>query len=145
MVNTVAAYELYGGPAIIIDFGTATTYDMLSQDGAFIGGITSPGIRICADALYQKAAQLPKVEIKKPKSIIAKNTVDSIQAGLVYGYIGQVEYIVRKIKEEMKEPTVKVIATGGLAKVIAEGTDIFDEVNAFLTLEGLRILYYRNK
>ncbi len=145
LVNAVAGMELYGVPNIVIDFGTATTYDIVDASGAFISGITSPGIRICADALWQRAAQLPKVEIKKPKSIMAKNTIESLQAGLVYGYIGQVEYIVRKIQEEMNLPHIKVIATGGLAKIIDEGTDIFDEYNPFLTLEGLRILYEKNK
>lgn len=145
LVNAVATVELYGAPAIVIDFGTATTYDVLSKEGAYIGGITSPGLRICADALYQRAAQLPRVAIKKPKNIIAKNTVDSIQSGLVYGAIGEVAYIIETIRKETKELNMKVIATGGLASLLDDGTGLFTEVNPNLTLEGLRILYEKNK
>jgi type III pantothenate kinase len=145
LVNSVAAYHLYGGPNIVLDFGTATTYDVVSTQGEFIAGITSPGIQISLDALWQRAAKLPKIAIKKPKSIMAKNTVESMQAGLVYGYIGQVEYIVKTIKEEMKDPNIKVIATGGIAKVIASETDVIDIYDPLLTLKGLRIIYEKNK
>jgi type III pantothenate kinase len=144
IVDIVAAYELYGGPAIVIDFGTATTYDVVTQDGAFIAAITSPGIKITANALWQGAAKLPEIEIKKPDSILARDTITSMQAGLVYGYIGQVEYIIRKIKEEMELPNMKVIATGGLAKIIYEETDVIDIYNPLLTLQGLKIIYDKN-
>jgi type III pantothenate kinase len=145
IVDAVAAYEIYGGPIIVIDFGTATTYDVVSKNFEFIGAITSPGIQISADALWRKAAQLPNIEIKKPKSIMARNTVTSMQAGLVYGYIGQVEYIVNKIKEEVNDPNVKVIATGGLGSIIIPETDVIDEYDILLTLKGLKIIYEKNK
>jgi type III pantothenate kinase len=145
IVNAVAALKLYGGPAIIIDFGTATTFDVIDQMGNYIGGVISPGINISADALWQRAAKLPKVEIQKPEKVIGKNTIDSMQSGLVYGYVGQVDYIVNRIKKEMKAPDTKVIATGGLAKVIAPESKTIDEVNGFLTLQGLRIIYEKNK
>ncbi|MCT4595911.1 MAG: type III pantothenate kinase [Anaeromicrobium sp.] len=144
IVNCAGAYYTYGGPAIVIDFGTATTYDVVTEKGEFITGIISPGIKISADALWSRAAKLPNIEIKKPDSIMAKNTITSMQAGLVYGYIGQVEYIVNKVKEEMNNPNVKVIATGGLAKIIEEETDVIDVNDPLLTLNGLRIIYERN-
>ncbi len=146
IVNSVAAYELYGGPCMVIDFGTATTYDILNEKGEFIAGITSPGIRICADALWRRTAQLPHIEIKRTKGILdAKNTVTSMQTGLVYGYIGQVEYIVNKAKEEMNCPELKIIATGGLAKVIQDGTNVIDHYDGLLTLRGLEIIYQKNR
>lgn len=146
IVNVVAGYELHGGPAIIIDFGTATTYDVVTGKGEFIAGITSPGIKISADALWGRAAQLPKFEIKKPEKILdAKNTIASMQAGLVYGYIGQVEYIVKKVQEELGGGRLKVIATGGLGKIIQEGTDIIDVYDPLLTLKGLSIIYDKNR
>ncbi|WP_058486497.1 type III pantothenate kinase [Defluviitalea phaphyphila] len=145
IVNAVAAMYLYGGPAIIIDFGTATTFDVISEDGEYIGGVIAPGINISAEALWQRAAKLPKVEIQKPKRVVGKNTIDSIQSGLVYGYVGQVDYIVRRIKKEIKAPNARVIATGGLAKVIAPESKTIEEVNGFLTLQGLKIIYEKNK
>lgn len=144
IVGLVAAYELYGGPLIVIDFGTATTYDVVSEKGEFKYGITSPGIQISADAMWQRTAQLPKIEIKKPDSILAKNTVTSMQAGLVYGYIGQVEYIIKKIKEEMNNENMKVVATGGLGRLISDETS---EVNVFdsqLLFKGLKIIHDKN-
>ena len=129
-----------------IDFGTATTYDVVNEKGEFIAGITSPGIRICADAMFQRAAQLPHIEIKKTKSILdAKNTITSMQTGLVYGYIGQVEYIVKKVKEALDAPHMKVIATGGYAKIIQDGTDVIDYYDGLLTLKGLNIIYHKNR
>ncbi|MDF2611299.1 MAG: pantothenate kinase [Lachnospiraceae bacterium] len=145
IVDAVAAYELYGGPLIVIDFGTATTYDMITEDGAFIAGITSPGIRICANALWNETAKLPEIEIKKPKSILAKETISSMQAGLVYGYIGQTEYIVRKMIEESGFSNVKVIATGGLGKIIADETDTIQIYDPMLTLKGLKIIFNKSK
>lgn len=145
IVNLVAAYELYGGPAIVIDYSTATTFDVVSADGVFLTGITAPGVQVCADALTQRAAQLPKIEIKQPQSLITKNTVDSIQAGLVVGHVGETIYIIRKIKEGLGLPDMKVIATGGLARVIDEKETIFDVYDPVLALHGLRLIYEKNK
>ena len=145
IVNLVAANEIYGGPAVVIDFGTANTFDVINEKSEFITGLITPGISICAEALYQKAAQLPKIEIKMPKSIIVKNTVGSIQAGLVLGHIGQTRYIVERLKSELGLPQMKVIATGGLAKVIDPHKEIFDILDPVLTLKGLKILYHKNK
>ena len=145
IVDLVAAYEEYGGPVIVIDFGTATTYDLVTKDGTFTTGVTSPGIRICANALWQETAKLPEIEIKKPKSILAKDTISSIQAGLVYGYIGQTEYIVRKMIEEAKLTDVKVVATGGLGKLIADSTDVIQHYDANLTMKGLYHIYCKNR
>ena len=145
IVNAVAGYEIYGGPLIIIYFGTATTYCVISDKGEYIGGCIAPGIRISTDALFEHAAKLPRVELVKPPQVICKNTVSSMQAGIIYGYVGQVDYIVRKIKQELGAPNAKVIATGGLAKMIAEESEMVDETNELLTLEGLRIIYERNQ
>lgn len=145
IVDAVAAYEKYGGPVIVVDFGTATTYDMIGEDGSFLGGCISPGIRTSARALWGGAAMLPEIEIKKPDIIMGQETVTSMQAGLVYGYIGQTEYIVNKIKEESGIQNVKVVATGGLGKIIVTETDVFDQYDPTLTLEGLRILYEKNR
>lgn len=145
IVNAVAGYEIYGGPLIIIDFGTATTYCVISDKGEYLGGCIAPGIRISTDALFEHAAKLPRVELVKPPQVICKNTVSSMQAGIIYGYVGQVDYIVRKIKQELGAPHAKVIATGGLAKMIAEESELVDETNELLTLEGLRIIYERNQ
>ena len=145
VVDLVAAYEIYGGPVIVIDFGTATTYDLITEDGAFIAGVTSPGIRISANALWNEAAKLPEIEIMKPASILAKETITSMQAGLVFGTIGQTEYIVRKMIEESGLSNVKVVATGGLGKIIADSTKVIEHYDATLTLKGLRILYEKNK
>jgi len=145
IVDLVAAYETYGGPLIVIDFGTATTYDLILEDGSFVAGITSPGIRICANALWSDTAALPEVEIKKPSTILAKDTITSMQAGLVYGYIGQTEYIIKKIKEEIGNEDIKVVATGGLGKVIADETKEIHIYDAALTMNGLRIIYEKCK
>ncbi len=141
VVDAVAAYTLYGGPVIIVDFGTATTYDLITKEGAFTAGITSPGIRISANALWNDTAKLPEIEIERPASILAKDTITSMQAGLVYGCIGQTEYIIRKIKEEAGLDEVMVVATGGLGKLIADSTDSIDVYNPMLTMEGLRMIY----
>lgn len=145
IVNAVAGFELYGGPLIIVDFGTATTYCAISKAGEYLGGAISPGIRISVDALYEKTAKLPRVELIKPESVICKNTIAGIQSGVIYGYIGQVDYIVRRMKKELGADNAKVIATGGLSKLIASESETIDVVNGLLTLEGLRIIYDRNK
>jgi type III pantothenate kinase len=146
IVNAVAAYEIYGGPLIIVDLGTATTYCAVSSKGEYLGGVISPGIKISADALFQRAAKLPRIELAKPDTVIGRNTVTSMQSGIVFGYVGQVDYIVRRMKLEMKEEKeVKVIATGGLARMLASESETIDEINGLLTLEGLRIIYERNR
>lgn len=144
IVDAVAAYELYGGPVLVMDFGTATTYDLVDEKGRFCAGITAPGIRTAAKALWEDAAKLPEIEIKKPASILAQETISSMQAGLVYGQIGQTEYIVQRVKKETGFDNLKVVATGGLGRIIAEETDMIQEYNSALTLEGLRIIYEKN-
>lgn len=144
IVDAVAAYELYGGPVLVLDFGTATTYDLVTEDGCFTAGITAPGIRISAKALWEDTARLPEVEIKKPKSILAQETISSMQAGLVYGQIGQTEYIINQVKKESGYENLKVVATGGLGSIIAEETDAIEIYDRRLTLEGLRIIYEKN-
>lgn len=140
LVDAAGAYYTYGGPCLVIDFGTATTYDVISEKGEFMGGATAPGIGICAQALSSQAAKLPEIEITKPGKIIAKNTVKSMQAGTVYGYIGQTEYIIKKIKEEYGSQ-MKVISTGGLGRIIANETNLIDIHDADLTFKGLKIIY----
>lgn len=144
IVDIVGAYDQYGGPLIVIDFGTATTYDVVTEKGEFKYGITSPGIAISANALWTKTAQLPRIEIRKPPSILATNTVTSMQAGLVYGYIGQVEYIIRKIKEELGNENMKVVATGGLGRLIFDETSSIDIYDPQLLLKGLKIIHDKN-
>ena len=144
IVDAVGAYEKYGGPVLVMDFGTATTYDLISASGEFLAGITAPGIRISAKALWQDTAKLPEIEIKKPASILAQNTVTSMQAGLVYGQIGQTEYMVKKVKEESGLDDLKVVATGGLGSIIADETDCIEVYDRMLTLDGLRLIYEKN-
>ena len=141
IVDAAAAYELYGGPVLVLDFGTATTYDLVDKNGAFVSGVTAPGIRISAKALWEDAAKLPEIEIRKPESILAKETISSMQAGLVYGQIGQTEYIVKKMKEESGYKNAYVIATGGLGKIIADETECIDLYDPQLTLNGLRMIH----
>lgn len=143
IVNAVAAYEKYGGPLIVIDFGTATTFCAINKDGAYLGGAIMPGIGISSEALTERAAKLPRIEIKNPGQIICKNTVSSMQAGTLLGYVGAVEGIVARMKKELKE-NAKVIATGGLAGLIASETSCIDHIERLLTLEGLRIIYEKN-
>jgi type III pantothenate kinase len=143
IVNAVAGFEKYKTSLIIVDFGTATTFDFVNKKGQYCGGAIAPGLMISAEALFQKASKLPRVEIAKPPAIIAKNTVCSMQAGIFYGYIGLVDEIVGRMKTESRE-NPKVIATGGLARLIAPESKTIDMVEEYLTLEGLRILYHRN-
>lgn len=145
IVDVVAAYEIYGGPVLVIDFGTANTYDLVTEDGSFIAGVTSPGLRIAANALWNDTAKLPEIEIALPNTILAKDTVTSMQAGLVYGCIGQTEYIVRRMLEEAQIRQCKVVATGGLGKIIADNTSCIDVYDPHLTLKGLKIITDKNR
>ena len=137
--------EKYGGPVLVLDFGTATTYDYVTKDGCFAAGITAPGIRMCAKALWEDTARLPVVEIKKPKSILAQETISSMQAGLMFGQIGQTEYIVNMVKKETGIPDMKVVATGGLGRIISDETDVIDIYDSSLTLDGLQMIYEKNR
>ena len=145
IVDAVAAYEKYGGPVLVLDFGTATTYDYVTKDGCFAAGIPAPGIRIAAKALWEDTARLPAVEIRKPKSILAQETISSMQAGLVFGQIGQTEYIVNMVKKETGILDMKVVATGGLGRIIADETDVIDVYDSSLTLDGLQLIYEKNR
>lgn len=145
IVDAVAAYEIYGGPVLVIDFGTAITYDLITADGSFMAGVTSPGLRIAANALWTDTAKLPEIEIAMPDTILAKETVTSMQAGLVFGCIGQTEYIVKRMLEESGIKDCKVIATGGLGKIIADATDSIQVYDPNLTLKGLKIISDKNK
>ena len=145
IVDAVAAYEIYGGPILVLDFGTATTYDLVTEDGRFTVGITAPGIKISAHALWQQTAKLPEIEIVMPQSILANETIWSMQAGLMYGQIGQAEYIIKQVKKETGYKDLKVVATGGLGRLVSNETDMIDEYNSDLTLEGLRMIYAKNR
>ncbi len=146
IVNSVAAYRLYGGPCIVVDFGTATTFNVVSEKGEFLGGCIAPGIITGLEGLVNNTAKLPRVEIIKPESIIAKNTVAGLQAGMTYGYTGLVKYIIQKLKEESGYSDMKVIATGGLSEIVlnVDNDKIIDIVDRSLTLKGLKIIYDLN-
>ncbi len=145
IVNAVAAYETYRKAVIVVDFGTATTFDYISPNGEYLGGVISPGVMISSEALFQKASKLPRVEIfAKPKYVVAKNTIASMNSGIIYGYTGLVEGIVNRIKKEVQTDP-RVVATGGLAHLIAQETDTIDAVDDYLTLRGLKIIFDRNK
>ena len=145
IVNSVAGYNRFGGNLIIVDFGTATTFDVVDHDGAYIGGVIAPGVNLSLQALHQMAAALPHVDIAKPKEVIGKNTISCMQSGVFWGYIGLVKEICRKIKEEKKEG-MKIIATGGLAPLLQSTELLFDNVEENLTMQGLRLIFdYNNK
>lgn len=143
IANAVAAYQQYGGPVIIVDFGTATTFCAISAAGEYLGGAIAPGIKTATEALFQRAAKLPRIELVKPQQVIGRNTVTSMQSGIVIGFAGQVDAVVKRMKEEL--PGVKmVVATGGLARLIAAESEVIDHVDPYLTLEGLRLIHLRN-
>ena len=143
-ISAVGAWEIYGGPCIFIDFGTATTFGVMSGKGEFLGGAICPGLRLAADALTERTAKLPRFELIKPESVIGRNTVANMQAGIVYGYIGQVKYLVNRMKKEMGVPDIKVIATGGLAVLVAGESSVIDVMDGLLTLKGLAMIYEKN-
>ena len=144
IVNDVAAIRKYGAPLIVIDFGTATTFNVINENREFIGGAVAPGIRGSMDSLVSGTAKLPRVEIETPKSAIGKNTTTNMQAGIVFGFAGLVEYMVKKIKREMRRPEMQVVATGGFSEIIARESGCIDHVDKLLTLQGLKILYDLN-
>jgi len=150
IVNAVAAFAKYGGPLIIIDFGTATTFCAITERAEYLGGTIAPGLKISSEALFEKTAKLPKVELEQPGHVICKNTVQSMQSGLVYGHTGMVDYIVKKMKVELTEingsdKPITVVATGGFAEMISKDLDCIEHVDKLLTLEGLAIIYEKNK
>ena len=145
IVNAVAGIEKYGYPLILVDFGTGTTFCAISEKGEYLGGTIAPGIKISSEALFQRASKLPRVELQKPGMAICKSTVSAMQSGIIYGYVGLVEKIISMMKEELNCGPVKVVATGGLSSLIASETDSIDYVDKFLTLEGLRVIYEKNK
>ncbi|MGN0709798.1 MAG: type III pantothenate kinase [Anaerovoracaceae bacterium] len=149
IVNAVAAYNKYGGPLVIIDFGTATTFCAVTDKAEYLGGTIAPGLKISSEALFERTAQLPKVELEEPGRTICKNTVQSMQSGLIYGHMGLVEFVVARMKKELSKycggKDVQVVATGGLATLISSGVNCIDKVDKMLTLEGLEIIYRKNK
>ena len=144
VVNNVAAVKKYGCPLIVIDFGTATTFNVIDEKGQFVGGAIAPGIKGSLDSLVNGTAKLPRVEIEKPATAIGKNTITNMQSGIFFGFAGLVEYLVKKIRRELKRDDVKVIATGGFSDVIANEISCIDSVDKLLTLQGLKYLYYLN-
>ena len=144
VVDAAAAHQLYGGPACIVDFGTGTTFDAISAEGEYLGGAIAPGIGIAAEALFLRASKLPKVDLQRPPSVIGKNTVHSMQSGLLFGYVGLVEGMVVRFRAELG-PQMKVIGTGGLVEIIAQETQVIDIIAPWLTLDGLRIVWELNQ
>ena len=143
LVNSIAAYERFGGPCVVVDFGTSINYDVVSADGEFLGGIIAPGVEISMEALHQRAAKLVRVDLERPRAVIGKSTIDSVRSGVVYGFAGQVDGIVERVRGELGDDT-RAIATGGLAEFITPYCESIDEVDDLLTLTGLRLLYERN-
>ncbi len=145
VANAVAAWHIYGGPCIFIDFGSATTFGAVDSAGAFLGGAISPGIRLSAEALVAGASKLPRIELALPETVIGRDTITNMQSGLIHGYVGLVRYMVGRMKEEIRDENARVIATGGLALLIAKESGVIDELDGLLTLKGLRILYEKNR
>ena len=145
IVNSVSAYKKYGAPVIVVDFGTATTFNVINGSGTFIGGVIAPGIKTSLEGLINNTAQLPMIELVSPKKIIAKNTETNMQAGIIFGFAGLVENILKQIKKELGEDGVKVVATGGLGEIISKELKAIDVVDRRLTLDGLKIIYDLNK
>ena len=145
IVNAVDVRERYGAPAIVVDFGTSTNFDVVSADGEYVGGVLAPGIEISMEALFARAARLVNVDFAAPESVIGKTTVGGLQSGLVYGFAGQVDGIVARIREELRAPDATVVATGGLAELIAPHSAVIERVDPFLTLEGLRLVWELNR
>ncbi|MBE5779676.1 MAG: type III pantothenate kinase [Clostridiales bacterium] len=145
IANAVATQAEYGGPSIFIDFGTATTFGAIDAEGAFLGGCICPGIKLTSEALVSGTAKLPRFELVRPENVISRTTVTNLQSGVINGYIGQIDYLVRKFREELKAPDALVVATGGMAVIVAEENGIIDKLDGILTLKGLRILYERNR
>lgn len=144
IVNVAAAYRLYGGPACVVDFGTGTTFDALSARGEYLGGAIAPGIRIAAEALFQRTAKLPRIDLQRPPHAIGRNTVDAMRSGILFGYVGLVEGLVNRFRQELGED-MRVIATGGLAEFVARETPVIQFVDPWLTLKGLRLIYDLNR
>jgi type III pantothenate kinase len=144
LVNSIAAYERFGGPCVVVDFGTSINYDVVSAEGEFLGGIIAPGVEISMEALHQRAAKLVRVDLERPRAVIGKSTIDSVRSGVVYGFAGQVDGIVERVRGELGDDT-RAIATGGLAEFIVPYCESIDEVDDLLTLTGLRLLYERNR
>ncbi len=145
IANAVAAQAEYGGPCIFIDFGTATTFGAIDAGGAFAGGCICPGLKLTSEALVSGTAKLPRFELVKPSRVIGRTTITNLQAGAIYGYIGQIEYLVRKFREELEAPNALVVATGGMALLVADEKGIIDRLDGYLTLKGLRLIYERNR
>lgn len=144
LLNALAAHHHYRGPLIVIDFGTATTFDVVDETGAYLGGVIAPGINLSIEALHRAAARLPRIGIGRPQAAIGRNTVSAMQSGIFWGYVGMIEGIVSRIRAEVDLPRMKVIATGGLAPLLAEGTTLIERIDPDITLEGLRLLAERN-
>ncbi len=148
LVNAVAGFKFYGGPLIIVDFGTATTFDVINQDGDYIGGIIAPGINLSVEALYVAAAKLPRIAIERPRHIIGQNTVDAMKSGVYWGYIGLIEGLIERIRQQYNkdhgEANMKVIVTGGLAPLFVDATDVFDVIDVDITMKGLLEIHRNN-
>ena len=145
IANAVAVQAEYGGPCIFIDFGTATTFGAIDRQGAFVGGCICPGIKLTSEALVSGTAKLPRFELVRPDHVISRTTVTNLQAGVIYGYIGQVDYLVQRFRKELGAPDALVVATGGMARLVAEEAGIIDKLDGILTLKGLRLIYERNQ